>query len=140
MLYSIKQNISKGIIWIIALLYLYGAIVHLMNILGLMGFDWLKAPLKWQILDISYLILDITVAIGFFLKWRVAFICFYIATISQLFLYTIFKSWIIDVPKEFTLSSDQLSGLNTLVIFHLITIILISVIQATNYKSSSSIK
>ena len=58
--------IGKIIIWAVALFYTYGALVHIMNILGLSGFDWAGAPLKWQLLDIVYLFLDVVVAVGFF--------------------------------------------------------------------------
>ncbi len=140
MLYSLQQNISKGIIWIVAIFYSYGALIHLMNILGFMGFDWLKAPLKWQLLDVLYLTLDILVAVGFFLKWKIAYICFYIAATSQIILYTVFKTWIIDVPKEFAVSSEQISGLDALVVFHLTTIALITVTLASNHNTKFGIK
>jgi hypothetical protein len=52
------------IIWVVALFYLYGAAVHVFNILGLSGFDWRAAPLKWQALDVVYLVIDLVVAAG----------------------------------------------------------------------------
>ena len=69
-------KLSKYILWIVALFYAYGALVHILNILGLTGFEWLKAPLKWQVLDVVYLVLDVVVAIGFFLSLDGGVYCF----------------------------------------------------------------
>ena len=97
-----------------------------MNIAGLSGFNWLEAPVKWQILDVFYLAIDIVVALGFFAGWRIAFPAFYAAASSQIVLYTGLRDWIIDVPAEFAVSPNQVAYLDTLVIFHLITIIFVS--------------
>lgn len=56
------------IIWVVALFYAYGAIVHVLNMLSLSGFDWRSAPVKWPTLDIVYLILDLIVVVGFILS------------------------------------------------------------------------
>ena len=117
---------AKTILWIVALFYAYGAIVHIMNIASLTGFEWLEAPLKWQALDVFYLVLDIVVAVGFFARWLIATLAFYIAAVSQIFLYTILREWIIDVPKEFEVSPEQVEYLDYLVIFHISTIFLVS--------------
>ena len=118
--------IANLIIRIVALFYMYGALVHIMNMLGLSGFDWLNAPLKWQVLDVVYLILDLLVAVGFFARWMVSYFIFYIAAVSQIVLYTVFKDWITDVPQAFTVSQEQESYLTTLVVFHIVTILLVS--------------
>jgi hypothetical protein len=120
------KNVAKAIIWIIALFYLYGAAVHVLNIMGLSGFDWGEAPFKWQVLDIVYLVIDLLVVIGLFLSWKVGFVAFYVAAISQVILYTVFRDWIVDVPAEFSVTEEQRGYLTTLVIFHCVTIILIS--------------
>ena len=114
------------VIWIVALFYLYGAAVHVFNILGLSGFDWKAAPLKWQVLDVFYLVIDLLVAAGLILSWKLGFVAFYVAAISQVILYTVFRDWIIDVPPEFAVSAEQVSYLDTLVIFHCITIALVT--------------
>ena len=114
------------IIWAVALFYLYGAAVHVLNILGLSGFDWRAAPLKWQALDIAYLVIDLVVVTGLILGWKIGFIAFYLAAISQVILYTIFRDWIIDVPPEFSLSEEQRGHLTSLVVFHCVTMVLVT--------------
>ncbi len=90
--------ISKLIFWIIAAFYAYGALVHTVNMLGLSGFDWQNAPSKWQMLDVVYLVLDVIVAIGFVLAWRLGLVAFCAAALSQIVLYTLLRPWITDVP------------------------------------------
>ncbi len=114
------------VIWIVALFYLYGAAVHVFNILGLSGFDWKAAPLKWQVLDVFYLVIDLLVAAGLILSWKLGFVAFYVAAISQVILYTVFRDWIIDVPPEFTVSEEQRGYLTSLVVFHCVTMALVT--------------
>ena len=110
----------------VALFYLYGAAVHVFNMLGLSGFDWRAAPLKWQALDVVYLAIDVVVVVGLFLGWKVGFVAFFLAASTQIVLYTIFRAWITDVSAEFALSGDQRNYLTLLVIFHLVTIVLVT--------------
>ena len=114
------------IIWIVALFYAYGAIVHVMNMLSLTGFDWRSAPAKWQALDVAYLIIDVVVVAGLLLSWKAGYVAFYLAALSQIVLYTAFRDWIIDVPPEFAVSDEQRSYLTGLVIFHCVTLVLVT--------------
>ena len=117
---------ASVIVWIVALFYLYGAAVHVFNILGLSGFDWQASPVKWQILDIAYLAIDLVVVAGLIRNWKIGFAAFYLAASSQIVLYTIFRSWIIDVPSEYAVTETQLGYLTSLVILHIVSIVLVS--------------
>ncbi len=114
------KHLTKIILRLVALCYLYGETIHLMNILSLKGLNWLETQLKWKILDM-------TVAIGFFLNKKITYFAFYLAAISQIILYTLLRSWITDVPSSFTLSPEQISALSSLVIFHSVTLILVTI-------------
>ena len=131
--------VASIVIWIIALFYLYGAAVHVFNILGLSGFDWGAAPLKWQVLDIAYLAIDLMVTVGLILGWKSGFIAFYVAAISQIILYTVLHEWIIDVPPEFSLNDEQTGYLNTLVIFHCVTVGLVSLALRVRLQQSDTV-
>lgn len=117
--------VAKAILWIVAAFYAYGAAVHLMNILGMSGFDWVRAPQKWQILDVVYLILDVVVAVGLVFGWRAGYVAFFVAALSQILLYKAFRAWIIDVPDEFARTPEQIQQLDGLVVFHLVTAVLV---------------
>lgn len=118
---------SSIVVWLVAAFYLYGAAVHLFNIFSLSGFDWRTAPTKWQVLDLVYVVLDLVVVVGLVLSWRVGFVAFYLAALSQIILYTVLRDWIMDVPAEFALSEEQRGSLTGLVVFHCITVVLVSV-------------
>ena len=121
------QAIANIILWLIAAFYAYGAAVHLMNMAGMSGFDWRRAPLKWQVLDVVYLILDVIVAAGLVLGWRAGYVAFFLAATSQILLYTVFRGWITDVPEAFARSPEELRYLSGLVLFHVVTLALMGV-------------
>ena len=99
--------------------YGYGAAVHVANMLGWTGFDWSAAPLKWQVLDGLYLVLDVAIVAGLLARcgWAVPALVF--AAISQILLYTLLRGWVLDVPAEFAVAPAELAYLNGLVGFHI---------------------
>ena len=97
-----------------------------MNMLSLTGFDWATAPLKWQVLDIVYLILDVLVVLGLALGWKAGYVAFYFAALSQIVLYTLLRDWIVDVSPKFAVSDEQRSSLTGLVVFHILTLVLVT--------------
>ena len=125
------------VIWVVALFYLYGAAVHVLNILGLSGFDWTAAPLKWQVLDVVYLVIDLLVVSGLILGRKTGFVAFYIASISQVILYTVFREWIIDVPPEFSVSEEQRTYLTSLGVFHCVTMVLVTLALVVRVKATA---
>ena len=52
---------------LVAVILLYGATVHIGNILGLTGTAWLSTPLLWRVMDVCLLIFDLVMAIGLWL-------------------------------------------------------------------------
>jgi hypothetical protein len=119
---SMSPRVCKLVLWAIAAFYAYGALVHLMNMAGFSGFDWRTAPLKWQVLDIAYLGLDLVVVAGLVLGRRFGFIAFYASAASQIRLYTLLRAWILDVPEAFARSPDEIAYLDLLVGFHIVTV------------------
>ena len=114
--------IAKYILWVVSAFYAYGAIVHVMNMAGLNNFDWTRAPLKWQVLDIAYFLLDVVVVIGLVLRWTARYVAFFAAALSQILLYTVLRSWILEVPVEFARTPEEIGYLGGLVTFHLLTV------------------
>lgn len=116
--------VPTAIFWLVALAYANGAAVHVANMLGRSGYPWREAPLKWQVLDVFYLVLDVIVVVGLVLGWRIGLIAFFVAVATQLLLYTAFRSWILDVPERFV-TPGMASSLNGLLVFHIVTVALI---------------
>ncbi|MEM8870938.1 MAG: hypothetical protein AAGE38_11090 [Pseudomonadota bacterium] len=86
--------------------------------LGLTGFDWVLAPVKWQVLDGLYLVLDIVVVVGLLARRVWAVPALVLAATSQILLYTVFRAWVLDVPAEFAVAPSDVAYLNGLVVFH----------------------
>ena len=120
------QKLSAAILAVVTAFYAYGALVHVLNMLGLGGFDWSAAPLKWQVLDAVYLAIDLLVCVGLFRRFRPSVYAFYVAALTQIGLYTVLRSWITDVPETFALTPEKVSELSSLVAFHAICLILVS--------------
>ena len=129
------MRLPKVILWAVTLFYAYGATVHILNIASLTGFDWRNAPGKWQILDIVYLILDIAVVAGLVRRWTVSLVAFYLAAMSQVVLYTVLRTWVLEVPEAYAVSSEQQSYLSALVAFHSVTLVLVTwAVRSTHSK------
>jgi len=119
--------LPRIILWLIAAFYAFGAYEHIASIAGQHGYTWSEAPLKWQVLDILYLTLDIVVTVGFLLRWRIGVFAFFAVAVSQIVIYTLLRSWFVDVPAKFTPAPEHLGYLNMLVIFHVVAIVLVLV-------------
>lgn len=129
----------SAVLWVVTCFYLYGAAVHVANISSAMGFEWLDAPRKWQILDVVYLILDLIVIAGLWTLASVSVLAFYVASVSQVVLYTAGRSWIMNVPEEVQTSAAVSAYLDLLIAFHVIAMVLVTAaILALGRRQASS--
>jgi hypothetical protein len=112
---------AQAVFWIVAAFYAYGALVHILNIASLTGFSWPEAPSKWQVLDIGYLLVDMVVVVGLVRRSWIGIAAFFLAAISQIALYTVFRDWVLNVPEVFQRSAEDLAYLDGLVVFHVVT-------------------
>ena len=119
------QRAAFAVLLCASLFYLYGAAVHVANMVSATGFDWPSAPRKWQVLDVVYLALDLLVAGGLWRRARASVVAFFAAAASQLVLYTAGRSWVLDVPTEYAVTGEQVGYLDTLVLFHAVTVVLV---------------
>ncbi|MEM8639064.1 MAG: hypothetical protein AAGG51_09645 [Cyanobacteria bacterium P01_G01_bin.54] len=91
-----------------ALVLLYGATVHISNILGLTGTPWLETPLLWRSLDLLLLLFDGTVAIALWQGWRWSVWALLIGMITLQWLpYTVWRSQFVLQPED----AQTLNGL-----------------------------
>ncbi|MEO1429873.1 MAG: DUF6163 family protein [Cyanobacteria bacterium J06633_8] len=116
LLFESRHQPAMGIyLKIIALFYLYGAIVHYANLLGFGEMPFSQEPLSWQIADISYAILDTFTVIGLWLKTRWGIVSLFLSAVSQLILYIGFPQW-------FAFTKEQHQLLWSMRMFHLVTL------------------
>lgn len=115
-----------GVLWVVTGLYLFGAAVHVANMASATGFEWRAAPVKWQVLDVVYLVLNLTVVVG--LRWMVSvsILAFYVAAVSQVVLYTVGRGWITNVPAPFQPDAAALAYMDLLVVFHVAAMIAVT--------------
>lgn len=93
---------------VIAIILVYGAIVHLSNIFGFTGTPWLSTPLLWRVMDVLLLIFDIVTAIGLWqgLIWSI-WLVFSGILLLQFLPYTLWRSQFILKPED----AQTLNGL-----------------------------
>ena len=93
---------------LLAIVLLYGATVHIGNIVGLTGTPWISTPLLWRGLDIALLIFDIVSAIALWqgFVWSVLWV-FSGIILLQFVPYTLFRSQFILKPED----AQTLNGL-----------------------------
>ncbi|KIC14565.1 hypothetical protein RA21_19505 [Leisingera sp. ANG-DT] len=92
------------------------------------GFDWGAAPLKWQVLDVVYLALDLAVAAGLLLQKVWGMVALIFAACSQILLYSLFRNWVLDVPPEFEVGPSEAAYLDGLLLFHTACLLAISIV------------
>ncbi|MDJ1176217.1 hypothetical protein [Roseofilum capinflatum] len=99
---------TAGYAKFLALVLLYGATVHIGNIVGLTGTPWLSTPLLWRGMDVALLIFNIVGAIALWrgLAWSV-FLIFGGIILLQFVPYTIWRSQFILQPED----TQTLNGL-----------------------------
>ncbi len=85
----------------LALVLVYGAIVHISNITGWTGTSWLSTPLLWRSMDILLLIFDVVTAIALWkgLAWSV-WLLFSGIALLQFVPYILLRSQFILKPED----------------------------------------
>ena len=86
---------------IIAIILIYGATVHISNILGLTGTSWLATPLLWRSMDILLLIFDLITAVALWrgLVWSI-WLLFSGILLLQILPYTLWRSHFVLKPED----------------------------------------
>jgi hypothetical protein len=101
---------------LVGIMYAFGAVVHLANILGLGGTGWKSSPISWKVLDVAYALLDSAVVVGLWMLAPWGVICFLAAALSQILLYTLFRG-------AFARNPEHVRTLRAMVSFHVATLI-----------------
>ena len=85
-----EQSWMRIYLRILAIIIAYGALIHLLNLLGFGEMPWQKMPLTWRVGDVVYGLLDTITAIGLWQKTAWGIFCFLGAIASQFIIYTVF--------------------------------------------------
>lgn len=85
---------------VLAVVLGYGAIVHIANILGFGEKPWLDGPLSWRIGDLVYGPLNISAAVGLWMRTHWGVVLFFVAVASQFVIYTVFTKHFAFTPEH----------------------------------------
>ena len=93
---------------VLAAILIYGATVHIGNMLGLTGTPWLSTPLLWRSMDVALLIFNVVAAIALWQKlpWSI-WLVFGGIILLQWVPYTLWRSQFVLKPED----TQTLNGL-----------------------------
>lgn len=107
----------KKYLKILALIYLFGGILHIFDIFDL-RLKFSELSTIWKILICYLATMDLIAAWGLWKQKKLGIFCFLLVALSQLFTYLIFK--------------DYFGPQYSLIVFHLSTLIIYSLFQFKN--------
>ena len=98
---ALSKWITSAFGWLIALILVNGAIVHILNILGKGKQPWKEFPMLWRVMDVVLLLFNIVVIVGLTLRlpWSV-FVLFIGMVCLQIIPYTAFRSRFVTQPED----------------------------------------
>lgn len=100
---------------VLGLIFGYGGVVHLMNVLGFGEFGWPDVPLRFKIADVFWGVLDFTAVIGTVFKAPIGPVCLVLAAATQIVAYGFF-------PRFFATKPEHLQVLRGMVVFHAVVL------------------
>ena len=113
---ALQQPWTSIYVKLLALVLVYGAMVHIGNMAGLMGTPWLSTSMLWRGMDITLLIFDIVTAISLWCGavWSV-WLLFGGMLLLQFVPYTLLRSHFILKPED-AQTLDALLGTEALLL------------------------
>ena len=101
-------------------LYGYGGLVHIGNILGLGEMKWGESPWTWRIGDIWWGTLDFVAVVGIAVKSPLGLVAIVLAAGSQVVAYGL-------VPESFAMTEAHRSALRRLVYFNAVVLVVLAI-------------
>lgn len=98
---ALQQPWTSRYAKLMAIALLYGATVHIGNLLGLTGTPWLSTPLLWRTMDVLLLLFNLVAAIALWqgFTWSVWFVFTGIGLL-QFVPYTLLRSHFVLKPED----------------------------------------
>ena len=101
---------------VLAVIYGFGALVHVGNIMGFGEVKWSQAPISWKFGDVWWGMLDIVAVVGIVVKSPVGLGALGVAALSQVVAYGFF-------PQLFAVTDTHYSTLRGLAYFNGIVLV-----------------
>ena len=96
---------------VIGVLYGFGGLVHIGNILGFGERPWMESPLTWRMGDLFWGTLDLIAVVGIVLRAPVGVLAVALAAVTQVAIYGLF-------PDAFAFSDEHRATLRGMVYFN----------------------
>ena len=98
---AVAQRWTGIYLRLLAGILVYGASVHIWNILGLTGAAWGDTPNHWRVMDVVLLIFNVVVAVGLWIKKPWAVVAFVGGILLlQIVPYTVFRHEFVQTPEQ----------------------------------------
>ena len=124
---ALAQPLMGIYVRVLAVVLLYGAAMHVGNMLGLSGTPWSQTPRLFRAMDVVLLVFDLVVAAGLWIRkpWAVvAFVCGLV--LLQILPYTLFR-------QHFVRSPEDVRTLNGLLGTELVLLLMLGVLLVTGW-------
>lgn len=100
---ALAQPWTRLYVRVLAVILVYGGIVHVGNMLGINGIPWSESQFHLRVMDVVLLVFNVVVALGLWLRRPWAVVAFGLGIISlQVIPYTFFRSYFIQRPEDVT--------------------------------------
>lgn len=98
---AVDQRWTGIYLRVLAAILIYGASVHVGNMLGLTGTAWGDTPVLWRVMDVVLLVFNAVVAVGLWLKRPWAVVSFVVGIVLlQIVPYTLFRQHFMRAPED----------------------------------------
>ena len=110
---------------VVACVLVYGALMHVSNMLGLSGTPWQEQPALWRVMDVVLLVFNVVTAVGLWLRQPWAVVCLVAGLVLLQFVpYTIFREHFVRVPAD-AATLNGLLGTEALLLAILVALVLL---------------
>ena len=118
---AFEKRWFHGAMLVIGLIYGFGGVVHVGNILGFGESPWLETPISWQLGDVFWGLLDFAALIGIVARSPIGVIAVGLAALSQVAIYGLAPQW-------FALNAQHAATLRGLVYFNAGVLVVLAVL------------
>ena len=99
--HAVSQPWTGLYLRVLAVILVYGALVHVGNILGLTGVPWQDTPSLWRTMDLVLLLFNVVVGVGLWQRqpWAVVALVGGVIVL-QVVSYTVFRNQFVRGPED----------------------------------------
>lgn len=122
---ALGRKTTTAYVWLLACILLFGAHVHIANMLGWNGRPWPEFPLLWRLMDVLLLLFDVVVAFGLIYRKPQAVLAFFAGMLLlQVVPFTVFRQHFVATAADARLLDSLLTAEILIMLVLLILLVL----------------